>query len=464
MDEYASPKLLNHREGLLIITEGSGEEDKIGIYHNFKLVSFFGCPFIKLFFVYVVIFNNINIINCLSYSDFTDEIFLDPIFAFENGWTIDVDEKGNSFLQSNPISCGQETSFSVAVNYDVRKNINFRWKKIGTNSKLTCYYNNAIDSQHCITYEGHNWLSSRITIPPGDHIITWKLSVDSCNGNGFPSSVASIDDIQIPESSPKISCSISTIENAVIGQELNASVPFIGSDATYNWRTSSGGIIKSKKPYTNTIIWKAKEAGTTEIYVEISNRNGTCSDSKKCNISEREIIDAYDYMDLNDLINRSENKVLLLNDGNYTDEIIIRAKNIKIIPKNISGVTFDPRGSDYCIVIDNTSDVFIEGLNIIDCSGGFIIYNSKDCTISNNTIESNTKPAIFLDLSSFNVIKNNIIKPSIGCEGQAIRLNNSKSNNISNNSILVNGYAFLLDSFSVNNTFSHDEDSYKPTV
>lgn len=412
-------------------------------------------PSIKLLAISMILLDLIGSIgSAIVYSDFDDDIFCNPIFAFENGWISGADATGNSFLTTNSILCGQKTSFSVVVNYDARKSITFNWEKIGTNANLLCYYDNITNIQYSRICNSHNWAPERITIPPGRHIVTWELSVAPCNGG--PGSVASIDNINIPESIHEINCTIQTNDNVVIGQESIASLPFSGNDATYDWQISSGGIIKSSKPYINRIIWKATKIGETEIKASVISRNGSCTNTTKCKILERQTLNITDDMDLNDIISKSENKILLLNDGEYSDEIIIRVKNLKIASKNRYGAIFDNRGANYSIVLDNTSDVSVEGLNLTDCSGGFIIYNSTDCIIKNNSILSKKKPGIFIDSSSSNIIANNILRFNSSDKDQGIRLNNSRYNIIDNNSILTDAYLFLVDLESNSNMIKHD--------
>ena len=162
-------------------------------------------------------------------------------------------------------------------------------------------------------------------------------------------------------------------------------------------------------------------------------------------------------MDLDDVISESANKLLLLEDGKYTDEIIIKVKNLEIRSQNKSGAVFDTRGANFSVVLDNTSDVFVEGINLTDCCGGFIVYNSTNCTITNNSITSTKKPGIFIDSSSSNVITNNILRFKSNGIDQGIYLNNlSKYNIIDNNSIITDDYIFVIDVGSISNTFKHD--------
>ena len=261
---------------------------------------------LKLLIIVLLLLNLIGGIGCAKiYSNFTEAIFSDPTFTFENGWTI-ADANGNSFLRTDSIFCGQKTSFSVVVNYNAPKSITFDWgiigTNIGTNANLICYYDNRTDLPYSRICNNYNLAHERIAIPLGHHTVTWKLFVVSCTSD--PGSVASIDNINIPESMPEINCTIQTNDKVVIGQESSASLPFSGNDVTYDWQISSGGIIKSPKPYTNRIIWKATKIGETEIKVSVIGRNGTCSNTIKCIVSERDrvIVNCTNYYNENYLI------------------------------------------------------------------------------------------------------------------------------------------------------------------
>jgi parallel beta-helix repeat protein len=98
----------------------------------------------------------------------------------------------------------------------------------------------------------------------------------------------------------------------------------------------------------------------------------------------------------------------------------------------------------------------IEGLNLTDCSGGFIIYNSTNCTIENNSITSKRKPGIFIDSSSLNIIANNTMRFNSKDIDQGIRLNKANYNIIENNSITTDANLFMIDVGSIGNTFVHN--------
>lgn len=391
-----------------------------------------------------------------EYHDFSTNFFSDPDDNWDSGgrWNAET-LNGNSFLSSGDIYCSERAILSVDVNYNKQEYITFKWSKIGAeNAKFVCYYEDS-QSPTMASCRNNQFKPASIMVPPGRHTVKWEFYVDQpcrtaaiCNGK--------IDDIVIPDSIKEYNCTIQTASRAVIGQESVACITCFEPGAIYDWQISSGGNISSKTPYSNKIIWKAKKAGNVNISASISSRNGSCADDAECIVSEREIVNVTDDMNLQDIIDRSENKILNLKDGNYTDCLLINAKNIKIISENKSGAIFDTRGSEFSIVIDNTSDVWIEGLNLSDCSGGFIIYNSTNCTIDGNRITSRQKPGIYIDCSTGNIIKNNILMFESSDKDQGVFLNNSKLNLMENNSIFAEDYVFIIDSTSKSNTIKHN--------
>ena len=389
-----------------------------------------------------------------EYHDFSEDFFSESGWDFGNPWRAQTVD-GDSFL-SGEIICGQKTSFSVNVNYNEPKCITFNWYKRGpSEADLICYYDDNMDSEHLVKFIGNHPKSDRIMVKSGRHVVKWEFSVSQpCNG--VVGSTAEIDDIVVPDSIPEFNCTILTNSDAKIGQVSSAFIQFSEANARYDWQISSGGVIMSPRPFSNQILWKATKAGVIEIKGNVISSNGPCTDLVKCNVTERDVVNVTDDMDLSGIIGGSENKIFCLTDGNYTDGLVISGRNIMIISKNRFGAVFDTRGADYSIVIDNTSDVYIEGINITDCDGGFIIYNSTNCTLANNSITSKMKPGIFIDSSSSNLIKDNILLFNSLDDDQGIRFNNSSDNIISNNTIFTDDYSFLIDNKSNLNTFNHN--------
>lgn len=337
-------------------------------------------------------------------------------------------------------------------------NITFWWKKSSLlNSSTDLYF--LVDNNEKYIYDDFvtfGWQMKSYDIDVGTHKLTWafRLGDYGCRIRRGGEVAGWIDDVEIMEpSQPSIipNCTIRASDHIVVGQESVASVPFAGDYASYDWYITSNGIIKSTKPYKNRILWKGESPGKVTLGVNVSNSNGTCFGVIESNVSERQVINVTEDVDLNDLINKSENKILRLQNGTYQDNLIIRVKNI-IIESNITGgATLDTRGSDYCILIDNTSGVSIKSLNLVDCKSGIIIYNSTDCTVEGNNVSYKNKSGIFLDCSHGNKVIDNIIKPEIGGAGSGIQLNNSKENVIENNDIKTKTYTYIFDIFSNNN-------------
>lgn len=256
--------------------------------------------------------------------------------------------------------------------------------------------------------------------------------------------------IAFPQSNPVLypNCTIIETNDSIWeGQEVIASVPSAGEGAKYEWNITPRGIIKSKKPYKNQIVWKAINPGNVTVKVKVSNSNSNCSGEVEKTISERKTINVNDDENLNEIISKSENKILLLENGSYDDSIVINVKNIDIKSRNKLGAKLHTRGSDYGIYIDETYGVSIEAINLEDCKAGIIIHNSRDCNISGNNISFKNKAGIYIDNSSNNTIINNIIKPERGFLGFGVRLDNISFNNtIRNNNITSESciFAFAL--------------------
>jgi parallel beta-helix repeat protein len=251
-------------------------------------------------------------------------------------------------------------------------------------------------------------------------------------------------------------CTIKTNDSIWEGQEIVASVPLAGKEPKYDWNITSGGIINSRRPYTNQICWKALNPGKVNITVKVSNSNGTCTRTVERMISERQIKNVTEDENLNEMIKTSENKILLLENGTYNDSLVINEKNIKIKSKKNLGAVLNARGNNTGILIDNTNGVSIEDIKLEDCKCGIIIYNSNDCAIKGNDIINKNKPGIFVDNSSDNMILNNTIKSEIGGLGCGILFGNISDNNtIKNNDIKTTiSFAFALNGIEIENILS----------
>ena len=155
--------------------------------------------------------------------------------------------------------------------------------------------------------------------------------------------------------------------------------------------------------------------------------------------------------------------VVSVNDGVYSENVIVRKSGISIIGKNKEKAIIDGKKASSGIKIDQASNVMISGLTIRNSGGsgtsdaGVTIYSAKDNTITNmilinniagvsvytqcnnnvisgNEIRSNTNNGIFVYSSSNNKIySNNIQENKIG-----IYVDQSKDNMIYANNFIDN--------------------------
>lgn len=157
-------------------------------------------------------------------------------------------------------------------------------------------------------------------------------------------------------------------------------------------------------------------------------------------------------MDLQKMINNSENKTLDLN-GRYSGSIVIRTKNITIKSSSNEYSVLDGKDNSYNILIDNTSGVTIEDLCLVNSKSGILIYNSNHCNIKSNKIYYDDRPGINIEKGFVNNLTNNdIASRSTGC---GINLTDSQNNYLGMNSISTGGYLFALDHLSCLNTIMH---------
>jgi parallel beta-helix repeat protein len=139
------------------------------------------------------------------------------------------------------------------------------------------------------------------------------------------------------------------------------------------------------------------------------------------------------------------NKTLLLDSGSYEGPINIKAKNLIIEPKSYQDVTIKGNNAEYTVCLNNTTNVQLFGLNLIDSSTGIILNSSMNCIISDNTIDylDGVETGIYIFNSSDNIIRDNAINPN-GADDITIASNRSKNNNIyvKNDGIICEGKSY----------------------
>jgi len=239
---------------------------------------------------------------------------------------------------------------------------------------------------------------------------------------------------------PKPICKLNAPDSTCLCSKIIASLNCTGNELVYGWSINRGRYILNS-PNGNSISLKSNDSGPIMIIANATNHYGRKSNySKSIDIlpSDRgEIIYLDPNANLSEVIDRSENKTLCLEDGDYAGGLIIKTKNIKIKSKTKLGARL----------------VDIEGLDLLNSSSGIIIFNSTYCDVKYNNISCYEKAGIHIELSSHNNITyNNIHAYSTRYgAGYGFNITQSNGNQILNNQIITKGFAFAIDDLSYNN-------------
>jgi parallel beta-helix repeat protein len=184
-------------------------------------------------------------------------------------------------------------------------------------------------------------------------------------------------------------CALNVPDSTCICSKIVANMNCIGSDLAYDWSIIGGSYINNS-PNGSSILLRPNNVGTVTVIGNVSDPNGGKSTySRSTTIlpnDRREVVYLNPDANLSEVIARSENKTLCLEDGTYAGGIVINKKNIKIKSRNRLGARIVSNRPDYSIVLDNTSDVDIEGLDISGSDSGVILFNSTYCDIENCSI------------------------------------------------------------------------------
>lgn len=298
-----------------------------------------------------------------------------------------------------------------------------------------------------------------------DNRWNWRTSLDNIGNNSIKVCIrdgkhpGQFDECKLVNYSiafPKLICRLEA-PNSTCFCSGNAIVSLncIGNNLRYDWSVI-GANYSLNSPIGNSISLNDYECKPIKIIGNVTVPSGT--KSNYYHIISVEPCDNQDVVvvkpgsNLSELISRSENKTLCLENGDYRGGFIINVKNLKIKAKNIKGARIISEKPDYNIVIDNTSNVDIEGIDLLESPCGIILFNSTYCDIKNNTIAISSKAGIHIELSSYNNITGNNITAS--SSGYGVNITRSDHNKILNNIITTQGFAYAIDVFSICNTVS----------
>ncbi len=149
-----------------------------------------------------------------------------------------------------------------------------------------------------------------------------------------------------------------------------------------------------------------------------------------------------------DDIDTRNGDVIALNEGTYTENIIIN-KKITLMPKNGANVIIKAKDMEQSVILITSygSGTKIQGLNIIGShfSYGIAMSHAFNCVIVNNTVSDSSKN-IYCYYSSNNIFQSNLIWGSV----QGISIFGSNNNKMINNTFKANENAIFLASSNFN--------------
>lgn len=140
--------------------------------------------------------------------------------------------------------------------------------------------------------------------------------------------------------------------------------------------------------------------------------------------------------------------VVSVNDGVYSENVLVRKSGISIIGKNKEKAIIDGKKASSGIKIDQASNVKVSGLTIRNSGGsgtsdaGVTIYSAKDNTISNMILINNIVGVSVYTQCNNNIISGNEIRSNIN---HGIFVYSSSGNKISNNNIQENKIGVYVD-------------------
>ncbi len=280
-----------------------------------------------------------NIIN-IDFEKSSDLLYFDQTtnYHFDKPY---VDYSGSA-LELGPISPSQPSIMEASICQGVGT-IKFNWCKQSSVADLNFYIDNVL-VDYC-SRTGTNGMS-----PSGPHQIDskknhklkWSYAFNNIAERNPVNSQAWIDDIQL--------------ENAVF----------------CDYTTHKSSI--------------SPDNNLSEICSILNNTPEKIYVSQDCNLqlilNATEIIEKF---------NPKFNKTFILNGHNYKGNIVIHAKDIRIVSRlgdeiNTIRSKLDGSYGDYNILIENTSNVSIIGLELTTSLKGVQIENSTDCEVKNNLI------------------------------------------------------------------------------
>ena len=281
----------------------------------------------------------------LNFEQQNDICSFDKLVNYNYGKPGNSNAYGGYALGLGPIS-PSSSSFIEASVCGGPGTIKFNWSKQSSVADLS-FYVDGVRVDYCkregITEMRHSGPHPLLD-PTKDHKLIWSYQFNNVAENNIINSHAWIDDIQL-ENLHFCNYNLENNADRVISQENNF------SEICSILRTSSNQLTISQGTNLQMVLDAAK-------FVENSQPGF--------------------------------NKTFFLDAGNYDGNIIIRAKNICISGSidnlNPGKAKLDGKWGEYNILLENTSNVSIIGLDLTKSLKGIQIENSAGCNVRGNSI------------------------------------------------------------------------------
>jgi len=155
----------------------------------------------------------------------------------------------------------------------------------------------------------------------------------------------------------------------------------------------------------------------------------------------------------------SPGDVILVNEGTYIENLVIKKNGISILGKNKEKTVIDGKKTGSGIRIDGSNNVVISGLTVTNSGGsgkedaGISIYSANNNKIANVILVNNVVGISIYSKSNSNIISGNDIKSN---SNNGIFIYDSNDNRIDNNNIQNNKFGIYADSARNNHIYSNN--------
>lgn len=155
----------------------------------------------------------------------------------------------------------------------------------------------------------------------------------------------------------------------------------------------------------------------------------------------------------------SPGDVILVNEGTYIENLVIKKNGISILGKNKEKTIIDGKKTGSGIRIDGSNNVIISGLTVTNSGGsgkedaGINIYSANNNKIANVILVNNIVGISIYSKSYSNIISGNDINSN---SNNGIFIYDSNDNRIDNNNIQNNKFGIYADSARNNHIYSNN--------